>query len=129
MGRIVPAIATTTAAATGLVALELYKLCHGEAHELEVERFRARNINLAVNEYTAFEPKPCARKKTRFGEVDLWTVLTLRGDLTVREVVDYFRREFGFRDVDASRPDWGRWFDDVVLGGLDPTNVDPAPYR
>ena len=29
-------------------------------------------------------------------------------------------REYGFRDVDGSQPDWGRWFDDVVLGELDP---------
>ena len=24
------------------------------------------------------------------------------------------------RDVDGSQPDWGRWFDEVVMGGLDP---------
>ena len=38
-------------------------------------------------------------------------------------------REYGFRDIDGSQPDWGRWFDDVVLGGLDPTSVDVALYR
>src|SRR3954447_8039853 len=27
-------------------------------------------------------------------------------------------REYGFRDDDGSQPDWGRWFDDVVMGGL-----------
>jgi NAD(P)-dependent dehydrogenase (short-subunit alcohol dehydrogenase family) len=38
-------------------------------------------------------------------------------------------REYGFRDDDGSRPDWGRWFDDVVLAGVDPTTADPAAYR
>ena len=38
-------------------------------------------------------------------------------------------REYGFRDVDGSQPDWGRWFDDVVLGELDPTGVDVSHYR
>lgn len=38
-------------------------------------------------------------------------------------------REYGFTDADGSRPDWGRWFEDVVLAGRDPTTVDPASYR
>jgi NAD(P)-dependent dehydrogenase (short-subunit alcohol dehydrogenase family) len=38
-------------------------------------------------------------------------------------------REYGVRDGDGSQPDWGRWFDDVVLGGLDPATADPAGYR
>lgn len=38
-------------------------------------------------------------------------------------------REYGFTDVDGSRPDWGRWYADVVLPGVDPTTVDAEPYR
>jgi NAD(P)-dependent dehydrogenase (short-subunit alcohol dehydrogenase family) len=38
-------------------------------------------------------------------------------------------REYGFRDDDGSQPDWGRWFDEVVLTGIDPRSVDAAPYR
>jgi NAD(P)-dependent dehydrogenase (short-subunit alcohol dehydrogenase family) len=38
-------------------------------------------------------------------------------------------REYGFTDVDGSRPDWGRWFEEVYLAGRDPRAVDPAPYR
>jgi NAD(P)-dependent dehydrogenase (short-subunit alcohol dehydrogenase family) len=38
-------------------------------------------------------------------------------------------REYGFHDDDGSQPDWGRWFDDVVSGGLDPLAVDAALYR
>jgi NAD(P)-dependent dehydrogenase (short-subunit alcohol dehydrogenase family) len=38
-------------------------------------------------------------------------------------------REYGFTDVDGSRPDWGRWFEEVYLAGRDPREVDPAEYR
>ncbi len=37
--------------------------------------------------------------------------------------------EYGFRDADGSRPDWGRWFADVVEPGRDPLGTDPAGYR
>eukprot|EP00440_Ansanella_granifera_P062493 gb/GFBE01067762.1/.p1 GENE.gb/GFBE01067762.1/~~gb/GFBE01067762.1/.p1 ORF type:complete len:1255 (+),score=364.10 gb/GFBE01067762.1/:1-3765(+) len=50
-GRIVPAIATTTAAVCGLVMLELFKLVSG----CGTEGFRTRQIGLAVNTYTSFE--------------------------------------------------------------------------
>jgi NAD(P)-dependent dehydrogenase (short-subunit alcohol dehydrogenase family) len=38
-------------------------------------------------------------------------------------------RVYGFRDDDGSQPDWGRWFDEVVMAGLDPTTVEPEGYR
>ncbi|GGS19606.1 short-chain dehydrogenase [Actinokineospora fastidiosa] len=38
-------------------------------------------------------------------------------------------REYGFTDVDGSKPDWGRWFADVVKPGVDPATVDPEKYR
>ena len=37
--------------------------------------------------------------------------------------------EYGFTDVDGSRPDWGRWYAEVHKAGQDPAKVDPAPYR
>ena len=58
-GRIIPAIATTTAAITGLVCLELYKLVAGK----DVGAFRESNINLAVNTLQFFEPTACAVSK------------------------------------------------------------------
>jgi NAD(P)-dependent dehydrogenase (short-subunit alcohol dehydrogenase family) len=38
-------------------------------------------------------------------------------------------REYGFTDLDGTRPDWGRWFEEVFLAGQDPTEVDAARYR
>jgi len=50
-GKIVPAIATTTAAVCGLVMLELFKLVMGK----DAGAFRTRQVGLAVNTYTSFE--------------------------------------------------------------------------
>ncbi|MFJ4686709.1 SDR family oxidoreductase [Streptomyces sp. NPDC088789] len=36
---------------------------------------------------------------------------------------------YDLKDVDGTRPDWPRWLDEVVDGGLDPNTVDPAGYR
>lgn len=38
-------------------------------------------------------------------------------------------REYGFKDLDGTQPDWGRWYEEVFLGGLDPTKVDSMKYR
>jgi NAD(P)-dependent dehydrogenase (short-subunit alcohol dehydrogenase family) len=38
-------------------------------------------------------------------------------------------REYDFSDNDGSQPDWGRWFDEVVLTGMDPAVADVAQYR
>jgi NAD(P)-dependent dehydrogenase (short-subunit alcohol dehydrogenase family) len=38
-------------------------------------------------------------------------------------------REYGFKDLDGTQPDWGKWFDEIYLTGTDPTQADPAKYR
>ncbi|MET0135086.1 MAG: SDR family oxidoreductase [Kibdelosporangium sp.] len=38
-------------------------------------------------------------------------------------------RAYDFKDLDGTQPDWGRWYDDVVLGDVDETEADPAKYR
>jgi NAD(P)-dependent dehydrogenase (short-subunit alcohol dehydrogenase family) len=37
--------------------------------------------------------------------------------------------EYGFTDLDGTRPDWGRWDTDVVKTDIDPTTVDASKYR
>jgi NAD(P)-dependent dehydrogenase (short-subunit alcohol dehydrogenase family) len=37
--------------------------------------------------------------------------------------------EYGFTDLDGSRPDWGRWFTAVHQAGRDPATADPHPFR
>ena len=57
-GKIIAAIATTTAAVTGLVLFELFKMVMGK----DIAAFRNRVINLAVNAFQSFEPDPPATK-------------------------------------------------------------------
>lgn len=86
-GRIIPAIATATACATGLVCLELYKA----AQEKPIEAFRNTFANLALPLFAMAEPIP--PKTIKFKEEMSWTLWdrwTLDGDLTVQEVLDWF---------------------------------------
>jgi ubiquitin-activating enzyme E1 len=53
-GKIIPALATTTAMITGLVALEYYKL----VKDLPVTAFYNSNPNLALGKYSSFAVQP-----------------------------------------------------------------------
>ena len=59
-GKIIAAIATTTAAACGLVILELFKLLLGK----DTDSFMNRQIALAVNAYTSFTQEPPVKFST-----------------------------------------------------------------
>ena len=60
-GKIIPAIATTTAMITGGVLVELYK----RALELEVDKFRNCFINLALPLFVFSEPMPPIKTNTK----------------------------------------------------------------
>lgn len=71
-GRIVPALATTTAAVAGLQTIELLKLLKHQ--DLELEKFKNTFLNLAVPAMYMSEPGPPISTEIKAGlKVDTWT--------------------------------------------------------
>uniref|UniRef100_A0A7S0Y9F7 Ubiquitin-activating enzyme E1 C-terminal domain-containing protein n=1 Tax=Polytomella parva TaxID=51329 RepID=A0A7S0Y9F7_9CHLO len=90
-GRIIPAIATATACATGLVCLELYKVLQGDK---PIEAYRNSFVNLALPLMAMAEPMKMA--VTKHGETLKWTLWDrwiLKGDVTVQEVIDWLEEK------------------------------------
>ncbi|WOK96678.1 ubiquitin-activating enzyme E1 2-like isoform X1 [Canna indica] len=87
-GRIIPAIATSTAMATGLVCLELYKVLAG-AHKLE--DYRNTFANLALPLFSMAEPVPPKIIKHRDMSWTVWDRWIVKGDLTLRELLQWLK--------------------------------------
>jgi len=98
-GRIIPAIATTTALVTGLICLELYKVIGTPRKELTLEAYKNAFCNLAIPFMTLSEPTPPAKTKAVLkGEEWNWTAwdsLDMNlGNITLGEFMDYFEKEY-----------------------------------
>src|SRR5690606_23242391 len=63
-GRIIAALATTTAMITGVACLEYYKLALGE-HYLHKDRFYNTTVNLAASVFNGFEPEDAIKTKVQ----------------------------------------------------------------
>lgn len=97
-GKIIPAIATTTAIVAGLVTLELYKLCQNHK---DIEKYRDTFLNLALFQMTTCEPKPCKKLRYLNKEYTLWDFIEIEtdGNLTLSEFIDICKNIHGF-DID-----------------------------
>jgi len=98
-GRIIPAIATTTALVTGLICLELYKIIGTSRKELKIDAYKNGFVNLAIPFMTLSEPTPPAKTtavvKGKEWHWTAWDSLNMNmGDITLEEFVRYFEAEY-----------------------------------
>lgn len=100
-GRIIPAIATTTACITGFIGLEIFKQCRG----VDVGAYRMTSLNLAVNSITMEllpDPIKTVSKKDAAGfetkavpeGYTTWDFIDIdEPDLTLGEFIDHFKKK------------------------------------
>lgn len=104
-GKIIPAIATTTAMITGSVSSELMKVAQGFD---KIEDYRNGFINLAVSLFVFTEPTPPKKHKDEefnviFGgplkalpaDWSIWDTIELnKGSLTIQQMFDWLAEEY-----------------------------------
>lgn len=102
-GKIIPAIATTTAAITGIVCLQMYTLLQTN----DIQYQRGAFINLAVSLFVLTEPQETIKHKDKDFDTFLlgpvkavpkdWTVwdkIQVNGSMTFRQLLEYFMKEY-----------------------------------
>ena len=131
-GKIIPAIATTTAAITGIVSLQLYTLFQTD----KIEYMRNCFLNLAVCLFVMTEPEAKIEVKDKeYDELLLgpvkavppkWTVwdkIVVDGSKTVQELIDWVKEKYNV-DVSVITSK-----DTTIVQTFMPSNKDRYPKK
>lgn len=95
-GKIIPAIATTTAAVAGLVCVELYKVVDANGvPKTPIERFKNTFLNLSMPFFSSAEPIAAPKKTYMNKEFTLWDRIDVQGPLTLQEFIDDVQKQTG----------------------------------
>mmetsp|Transcript_22137 Transcript_22137/g.62857 ORF Transcript_22137/g.62857 Transcript_22137/m.62857 type:complete len:344 (+) Transcript_22137:3-1034(+) len=100
-GRIIPALATTTAMICGLVDLEFLKLVKAlHKGEEPLEKFFNANVNLATGSLAmnVFRPEPAAKRPTKLGkmpEFTSWDKVDIEGEISLKALVEHLQTQYG----------------------------------
>ena len=103
-GKIVPAIASTTAAVVGIVALQLYVLKTTE----DIKCLRncyfdlARNVicfeNVRMNKYVRDGNDNLEKDEKKYklvpDQFSIWDYITINGSLSIRQFIEYIKKEY-----------------------------------
>ena len=119
-GKIIPAIATTTAIVAGLVALELYKLVHGHK---KIEQYRNTYLNLALPLMSFSEPGPTEKFKVGDKEFTMWDSITIDDKMTVRQLLDKVQEEYNV-EVDMMLYGAMVLYSTLMMGTQGPDRMD-----
>jgi ubiquitin-activating enzyme E1 len=90
-GRIIPAIATTTAAVSGLVMLEMLKYL---LNIKSIDMYRSNFINLASPHLVYSDPMPAKMIDIAGVKINEWTKFEYKKDTTLREFKVYYEDMF-----------------------------------
>lgn len=103
-GNIIPAIATTTAAVSALVSLELLKILRNAS----LEEYRNAFLNLALPLFQMSEPLPAPRTSVNDKlSFTAWDSFEVVGDRTVQELITFFQvRYVHYCSYERIREEW-----------------------
>ncbi len=90
-GRIIPAIATTTSAVSGLILLEMLKYMQGMN---KVDMYRSTFINLAEPVLVYSDPLDAPMMDIAGVKVNSWTKFEYNKDSTLQEFKEYYEKVF-----------------------------------